>query len=362
MIVVRLLLLLFAAALSLVAATPAVPTFQHVSPRGPGRKIIGDIPPPNSPSIRDLINLFRRMLPARQNNAPPPRADLAEIRRRYMITPTRRYPNAVFYVNQPRTATMNDANPNWGTNRALQLRSIIEAQLRRGDPNAESWTLYQAYDCRTAFGIVTTDSDFPSDIRRAALSLNEERDWFRQTSAAFAEMVTETVFLVVEEGSNAIGSDSIWATHELPAIQAARQVNMIWEVRPANIGGVLDGTQPLTLIPYRDPNAIGSPTTTEPGGPVTSPATPPGSGIPPHDEFKRGDNPIDVKVDAKKALEARQFPEIDLSNTEDFTPTPEPAPKPPAPYKEGTCWIHLKQWKNPKSGGGSPFDNPNDAQ
>ncbi|KAH8810329.1 hypothetical protein DL96DRAFT_1821419 [Flagelloscypha sp. PMI_526] len=387
MIFFHFLLPLFAVTFSFVVSSPTAPSLHHVSPRGPSRKIVGDIPIPSSPRIREWIDRFREMLPARQNgDTDNPNVDTAEIRQRYMLRPQRRYPHAVFYVNQRRTETMNDANPNWGTNRALQLRSLLEAELaRRGDPHPESWTLYQAYDCPDAFGIIdeANNLDYPSDIRRAALSLNEERDWFRHTSAAFAEMVQGTVYLVVEEGEDAIGSDSIWRTHELPAIIRSQEVDEILEVRPANIGEALEGSRPLVLLGYRDPDAIRrQPTHGEPIPPVTTPEPvppgvpgPPGPPPPPqspphreppdHDSLKRGENPINVTIDPKKALEARKFPEIDLSNAVDFTPTPDPPPpppKPPAPYQEGQCSIHLSQWKNPISGGGSPFDNPGDSQ
>jgi hypothetical protein len=65
-------------------------------------------------------------------------------------------------------------------------------------------------------------------------------------------MVQGTVYLVVEEGEDAIGSDSIWRTHELPAIIRSQEVDEILEVRPANIGEALEGSRPLVLLGYRE--------------------------------------------------------------------------------------------------------------
>ncbi|KAH8809538.1 hypothetical protein DL96DRAFT_1762161 [Flagelloscypha sp. PMI_526] len=342
-------LLLFATIFSLVAAA-ATPTHQHLSARVPP-KLNYNILPPNAPAIRDWVNLFRRLLPQGQP------ADTAEIRRQYMWTPNRRYPNSVFYVNQPRVNGMDNDNPNWGTTRALQLRQLLQEQRRQREPNAEALMdivsiADQAYDTREAFGLTDRNTDTPSEIRRAALSLNQERDWFRWTSAAFAEMVTGDVFLVVEEGNNAIGTDSIWATHELPAIQRSEEVTRIFEVRPANVGEVLAGTADLNLIEYRDPNALQRHPTH--GDPNPTPA--PAPGPPDHDEFKRGPNKITVKIDEKKALAARTSIDIDLSDARDVhppAPIPDPPSKPAPPYKEGTCWIHLKEWRNPN------VDDPN---
>ncbi|KAH8798035.1 hypothetical protein DL96DRAFT_1720675 [Flagelloscypha sp. PMI_526] len=343
----RSLLLLLAATLSVVTAA-SIPTYQNISARAGPPKLDYNILPPNAPAIRTWVDLFHRLLRQSQGDPPGAAADTAEIRRRYMWQANRRYPNSVFYVNQRRINGMDNDNPNWGTTRALQLREILERQLGRWNPDAESWTLYQAYDTREAFGLTNTETnrDTPSDIRRAALSLGQERDWFRWTSAAFAEMATGDVFLVVEEDHDAIGSDSIWATHELPAIQRSEGVERILEVRPANVGEVLAGRADLDLFDYRDPNALRRHPTHGDPNPTPAPAPP---GPPDHDSLKRGLNRIDVKVDEKKALDARTTIDIDLSDARDIAPPdpiPEIPPKPTPPYKEGTCRIHVKEWEN----------------
>ena len=76
------------------------------------------------------------------------------------------------------------------------------------------------------------------------------RNWFRLTSAQFAYFCAGLVYLVIEEAQ--IFDDSIWVTHELPALWDNPAITQIIEIRPTDIGrAVADRTTIIPYYPYR---------------------------------------------------------------------------------------------------------------
>ncbi|KAJ6565182.1 hypothetical protein DFH09DRAFT_1157802 [Mycena vulgaris] len=126
-----------------------------------------------------------------------------------------------------------------------------------------------------------------------------------------------------------IWDQSIWMTHEWPAIRDGGQVSLILEVRPEDVGQVLDeGPGAIRYIShylYRGGQAPGS--------------------TPPRDT---GPTEIAACIDVDEAAGHQwdNFPDVsgDVS-----------------PFKEGVCSMHVKEWDNSESGGGGPFDDPNRA-
>ncbi|KAJ7243248.1 hypothetical protein C8J57DRAFT_1243539 [Mycena rebaudengoi] len=130
----------------------------------------------------------------------------------------------------------------------------------------------------------------------------DRRNWFRITSVAYARLCTGRLYLIVEEQpwelrrcTWQIWHDSIWVTHESPAVIAT------------------GGNQP-------------------PG------ATPPRDG----DKSEIGEC---AQIDPAKAADK-------------WANVPEVGGDVP-PFKEGICTMHVKEYSNSESGGGGPFDNPN---
>ncbi|KAJ6488402.1 hypothetical protein DFH09DRAFT_379847 [Mycena vulgaris] len=152
------------------------------------------------------------------------------------------------------------------------------------------------------------------------------RDWFRLTSAEYARLCFGTVWLVIEEEPQEIWADSIWVTHEYPAILQARMVTRIVEVRPSDIGLAVSEFD-FRLIDEH--NYRGN--------------QPPG-GTPPRDGDRLEiDDCAQINPDVAGA-KFNAFPDVSGD-------TP--------PYNDiGQCTMHIQEWEDNDSGGGSPFDPP----
>jgi len=87
-----------------------------------------------------------------------------------------------------------------------------------------------------------------------ALEAGEKRTWFQVTSREYAALCAGTVYLVTEAAP--IWSESIWITHELPALRATGLVTQIVEVRPEEIGAAYDTpgqtARDIHHYPYRE--------------------------------------------------------------------------------------------------------------
>ncbi|KAJ7441930.1 hypothetical protein B0H11DRAFT_2348774 [Mycena galericulata] len=221
--------------------------------------------------------------------------------------------NCIFYVNQK---DVDPEDPNYAKNRAVQFADLMNDALSGSDFH----TLYDVYDSASAFS-------YTSDPMASALSSGNLRNWFEDTSAAYADLCLGTVYLIVEAEPQQIWPQSIWLTHELPAIINGGLVTQIVEIRPEDVGtaanGGAGGTRYIRHYPYRG----GQP----PG------ATPPRDG---DTSVVPGNVTININA-ANAAVDGI----VDVPG--DFSP-----------FFEGHCTMHVHQWKNPSNGGGSPFDPP----
>ncbi|KAJ6556359.1 pectate lyase superfamily protein-domain-containing protein [Mycena capillaripes] len=220
--------------------------------------------------------------------------------------------NCVFYVNQQ---GVDPTDPNYARTRAIQFAALMNA----ANPGGDYHTLYDVYDNARAF----TDTEDPM---RSANQGGNRRNWFRVTSAQYARLCEGRLYLIVEEQPAQIWSDSIWVTHEYPAVVETRAVTQIIEIRPSEVGRALeqDSIRYIPHYPYRGPQ-------------------PPGA-TPPRDGDK---SEIDecAQIDPDKArAKWDSVPEVSGDV---------------APYKDiGGCTMHIQQWDNSDSGGGGPFDPP----
>ncbi|KAH8813378.1 hypothetical protein DL96DRAFT_1758744 [Flagelloscypha sp. PMI_526] len=155
--------------------------------------------------------------------------------------------NCIFYVNQK---NVDPSDPNYAKNRALQFAEMMNLNAVGSDHH----TLYDVYDLEAAFGLA------PGSTRQDAIDRNLERPWFEATSAAFAQLCSGLVYLVVEPED--IWDGAIWVTHELPAILNTGLVTEIVEVRPEDIGRAYEGgatsVYSIPMIPYRGGQPNGS--------------------------------------------------------------------------------------------------------
>ncbi|KAJ7258468.1 hypothetical protein C8J57DRAFT_1720663 [Mycena rebaudengoi] len=219
--------------------------------------------------------------------------------------------NCVFYVNQQ---GVDPTDPTYARTRAIQFAALMNA----ANPGGDYHTLYDVYDNAKAF----TDTEDP--MLSANLGGNR-RNWFRITSAAYARLCTGRLYLIVEEQLWEIWHDSIWVTHEYPAVIATGTVTQIIEIRPSEVGRALQNSiRYIPHYPYRG---------NQPPG-----ATPPRDG----DKSEIGEC---AQIDPAKAADK-------------WANVPEVGGDVP-PFKEGICTMHVKEHSNSKSGGGGPFDNPN---
>ncbi|KAJ7241628.1 pectate lyase superfamily protein-domain-containing protein [Mycena rebaudengoi] len=224
--------------------------------------------------------------------------------------------NCVFYVNQQE---MEDSNPDLGRRRAIEFAALMNAAhpvtstpfVTPAAPFAEAGInpvfVDDVYDNAAAF----TDTEDPM---RSANAGGWRRDWFRITSAHFAMLCTGTVYLIVEDLPRE-------RSHELRHLG----VNpTILEVRPRDVGTAVSGINDIRTIPvhrYR-------------GDPPSDPNT-----TPPRDE------------DAVIIDECAQIdPDASVSKWAAFPDVGGDV----APFKEGTCSMHIKQYS-----GGVIFENPN---
>ncbi|KAJ6578345.1 pectin lyase fold/virulence factor [Mycena capillaripes] len=130
-------------------------------------------------------------------------------------------PNCIFYVNQK---NLTAADRNYGKNRAVEFAALMNQPA----PARDFHTLYDVYNNVAAF----------TYLEEPMLSAERDghlRNWFRLTSAEYARLCFGTVWLVVEEEPQEIWEDSIWVTHEYPAILQEGMVARIVEVRPRDI-------------------------------------------------------------------------------------------------------------------------------
>ncbi|KAH8813379.1 hypothetical protein DL96DRAFT_1758746 [Flagelloscypha sp. PMI_526] len=140
-----------------------------------------------------------------------------------------------------------------GSQRPVQFAEILNKNRVEGDHH----TLYDVYDLEAAFGLA------PGSTRSDARRLGLERDWFRATSAAFANLCS---------GLDPIWSQAIWATDELPALIAHGRISGIVEVRPTDIGRAHEGgvtsVFSIPTQPYRggQPPGVTPPRDTDIGG------------------------------------------------------------------------------------------------
>ncbi|KAH8799203.1 hypothetical protein DL96DRAFT_1687902 [Flagelloscypha sp. PMI_526] len=155
--------------------------------------------------------------------------------------------NCIFYVNQK---NVDPTDPNYAKHRALQFAEM----MNRNRVGSDHHTLYDVYDLEAAFGVA------PGTTRQDAINRNIERPWFQATSAAFANLCTGLVYLVVEPED--IWDGAIWVTDELPALLAGGRITEIVEVRPEDIGRAYDGgsmsVYTIPTIPYRGGQPPGS--------------------------------------------------------------------------------------------------------
>ncbi|KAJ7258985.1 hypothetical protein C8J57DRAFT_1472211 [Mycena rebaudengoi] len=121
-----------------------------------------------------------------------------------------------------RTQGVDPTDPNYARSRAIQFAALMNA----ANPSGDYHTLYGVYDNARAF----TDAEDP--MLSANLGGNR-RNWFRITSAAYARLCTGRLYLIVEEQPREIWHDSIWVTHEYPAVIATGTVTQIIEIRPS---------------------------------------------------------------------------------------------------------------------------------
>ncbi|KAJ7919454.1 hypothetical protein B0H13DRAFT_2320436 [Mycena leptocephala] len=221
--------------------------------------------------------------------------------------------NCIFYVNQK---DVDENDPNYAKNRAVQFADLMNA----ANPGSDYHTLYDVYDSAEAF-------NYGDEPMLSALSSGNLRNWFEITSGAYADLCEGTLYLVVEAEPQDIWPQSIWLTHEWPAIQASRQVTQVTEIRPEDVGQAVahnGNTRYIRHYPYR-------------GG------QPPGA-TPPRDDDS-SEIPGNINIDPN-ASNQKFAGIVDVSG--DISP-----------FKEGWCTMHVHQWKNPRGGGGSPFDPPN---
>ncbi|KAJ7207750.1 hypothetical protein C8J57DRAFT_1734138 [Mycena rebaudengoi] len=224
--------------------------------------------------------------------------------------------NCVFYVNQQ---GVDPEDPNYARTRAIHFAALMNA----ANPGGDYHTLYDVYDNARAF----TDTEDPM---RSANTGGNRRDWFRLTSAQYARLCTGRLYLIVEEqpreSTLQIWHDSIWVTHEYPAVVETGAVTQIIEIRPSEVGRALqqNSIRYIPHYPYRGNQ-------------------PPGA-TPPRDGDK---SEIDECAQIDPAKEAGKWAKV-----------PEVGGDVP-PFKEGTCTMHVKQYNNNESGGGGPFDDPN---
>ncbi|KAJ7225020.1 pectate lyase superfamily protein-domain-containing protein [Mycena rebaudengoi] len=238
--------------------------------------------------------------------------------------------NCVFYVNQQ---GVDPEDPNYARTRAIQFAALMNAANPGGDyhtlcefcRNFCGWLLTarsgedDVYDNARAF----TDTEDPM---RSANTGGNRRNWFRLTSAQYARLCTGRLYLIVEEQPREIWHDSIWVTHEYPAVVETGAVTQIIEIRPSEVGRALqqNSIRYIPHYPYRGNQ-------------------PPGA-TPPRDGDK---SEIDECAQIDPAKEASKWAKV-----------PEVSGDVP-PFKEGTCTMHVKQYNNNESGGGGPFDDPN---
>ncbi|KAJ7653050.1 pectate lyase superfamily protein-domain-containing protein [Mycena rosella] len=218
--------------------------------------------------------------------------------------------NCVFYVNQ---RDVDPEDPNYAKNRAIEFAALMNAQ----NPGSDYHTLYDVYDTAAAFS-------YTENPMASAWTGGNLRTWFQDTSQAFAELCSGHLYLIVDAEPEEIWDQSIWITHEWPAVVATGLVTQVTEIRPEDVGrAVADNgrTRFIRFYPYR-------------GG------QPPGA-TPPRD----GDQgEIDSCVSVDPDVVDQWAGVVDVSG--DF-----------APFKEGTCTMHIHQYFNENAGGGT-FGDP----
>ncbi|KAE9399239.1 hypothetical protein BT96DRAFT_994199 [Gymnopus androsaceus JB14] len=174
--------------------------------------------------------------------------------------------NCVLYVNRYQHREEYDPrDPNYPKNRAVQFTELMNDETN----NILGFhTIYDIYDSSKAF------DEHSGPMYEATVSGNL-RNWFRLTSAQFAYFCAGLVYLVIEEAQ--IFDDSIWVTHELPALWDNPAITQIIEIRPTDIGrAVADRTTIIPYYPYR-------------------------GGLPPHSPLSNVDNsstnPLGINID-----------------------------------------------------------------
>ncbi|KAJ7869984.1 hypothetical protein B0H13DRAFT_1049505 [Mycena leptocephala] len=146
------------------------------------------------------------------------------------------------------------------------------------------------------------------------------RNWFEDTSAAFARLCNGKLYLIVDAEPADIWSGSIWLTHEYPAIVQTGTVTQITEIRPEDVGTAVannGNTRYIRHYPYR-------------GG------QPPGATPPRDDDTSEIASCVSIDPNASNAKWASV---VDVSG--DISP-----------FKEGTCTFHVHEYYNPNAGGG----------
>ncbi|KAJ7257396.1 hypothetical protein C8J57DRAFT_1472755 [Mycena rebaudengoi] len=141
--------------------------------------------------------------------------------------------NCVFYVNQQ---GVDPTDPTYARTRAIQFAALMNAANPGGDYHTLSFT----------------DTEDP--MLSANLGGNR-RNWFRITSAAYTRLCTGRLYLIVEEQpwelrrcTWQIWHDSIWVTHEYPAVIATGTVTQIIEIRLSEVGTALQNS--IRYIPH----------------------------------------------------------------------------------------------------------------
>ncbi|KAH8801288.1 hypothetical protein DL96DRAFT_1775685 [Flagelloscypha sp. PMI_526] len=277
-----------------------IPVLVHSFPtQNPDNAVFWSLVPQNRRGINDPLKPWQDYLTG----------DHDLIRQDFMPNPGYHRRHCIFYVNQIITKTMNKENPLWGRNSAGAF-----ALLQNGISQRYSYvTLYHLYDRDRAFGDA-------SPMMVESLAVHREREWFTESSVAYAELCEGEVFLVVEADPNAILPYSIW-NQEHEALLRTGRVTRIWEIRPEEIAHVLEHGGSVPRHPYRG------------GHPSRDPVDEPTEVLfPPHaidlaqvaDLFRGYADPCDDNIDLGT------------------TPT---GPKTPSPYKEGpSCGVTLTQY------------------